>query len=140
MTLLEKVRYAEIYSFLFSPRRGTAAAELRTTLPRRSNRLASTACSPCRTRSVGRAGTGPRQVRSVLVEGASKQGQGQLFGRTTWNRIVNFSGPSELIGQLVPVRVTRSYRNSQLGSWLSKMVIVDICSICPKTPRQQAKH
>jgi len=59
-------------------------------------------------------------VRRVLVEGASKQGQGQLFGRTTWNRIVNFSGPSELIGQLVPVRVTRSYRNSQLGSWRFK--------------------
>ena len=55
------------------------------------------------------------QVRSVLVEGASKQGQGQLFGRTTWNRIVNFGGPPELVGQLVPVRVTKSYRNSQLG-------------------------
>jgi len=51
----------------------------------------------------------------VLVEGASKQGQGQLFGRTTWNRIVNFGGPPELVGQLVPVRVTKSYRNSQLG-------------------------
>jgi tRNA-2-methylthio-N6-dimethylallyladenosine synthase len=55
------------------------------------------------------------EVREVLVEGASRQGQGQLFGRTTWNRIVNFSGPLELVGQVVPVRVTKSYRNSQLG-------------------------
>jgi tRNA-2-methylthio-N6-dimethylallyladenosine synthase len=55
------------------------------------------------------------QVREVLVEGASKQGEGQLFGRTTWNRIVNFSGPPELIGQLAQVKVTRAYRNSQLG-------------------------
>jgi tRNA-2-methylthio-N6-dimethylallyladenosine synthase len=55
------------------------------------------------------------QVREVLVEGESKQGKGQLYGRTTWNRIVNFSGPPELVGQLVPVKVTKSYRNSQLG-------------------------
>jgi len=116
MTLLEKVRYAEIYSFLFSPRRGTAAAELPDDTPAqikqtRFDRMLALQNEISRQSWEQDLG----QVRSVLVEGASKQGQGQLFGRTTWNRIVNFSGPSELIGQLVPVRVTRSYRNSQLG-------------------------
>jgi len=116
MTLLEQVRYAEIYSFLFSPRRGTAAAELPDDTPAalkqaRFDRMLVLQNEISRQSWEQDLG----QVRSVLVEGASRQGQGQLFGRTTWNRIVNFSGPAELIGQLVPVRVTRSYRNSQLG-------------------------
>jgi tRNA-2-methylthio-N6-dimethylallyladenosine synthase len=116
MALLEEVRYAEIYSFLFSPRRGTAAADLTDTTPvavkqARFDRMLTLQNEITRQsweQDIG-------QVREVLVEGASKQGRGQLFGRTTWNRIVNFSGPHDLIGQLVPVRVTKSYRNSQLG-------------------------
>ena len=116
MFLLEQVRYAEIYSFLFSPRRGTAAAELSDVTPAKDKQarfdrmlvLQGNISEQAWAQDVG-------QVRSVLVEGESKRGRGQLFGRTTWNRIINFSGPAELIGQLVPVRVTRSFRNSQLG-------------------------
>jgi len=116
MDLLEEVRYAELYSFLFSPRRGTAAADLTDDTPakvkqERFDRMLARQHEISRQsweQDVG-------QVCEVLVEGASKQGKGQLFGRTTWNRIVNFSGPNELIGRVVPVRVTKSYRNSQLG-------------------------
>ena len=116
MELLAEVRYTELYSFLFSPRRGTAAADLADDTPapvkqERFDRMLALQHEISRQsweQDVG-------QVREVLVEGASKQGKGQLFGRTTWNRIVNFSGPPELIGRLVPVRVTKSYRNSQLG-------------------------
>jgi tRNA-2-methylthio-N6-dimethylallyladenosine synthase len=116
MDLLETVRYAEIYSFLFSPRRGTAAAELADDTPaavkqERFDRML--ALQSGISAQAWQADIG--QVREVLVEGESRQGQGQLFGRTTWNRIVNFSGPSELVGQVVPVKVTKSYRNSQLG-------------------------
>ena len=116
MTLLEEVHFAEIYSFLFSPRRGTAAAELPDATPaavkqERFDRMLLLQQEISKQAWAADVG----QVRAVLVEGASKQGAGQLFGRTTWNRIVNFSGPPELVGQLVPVKVTRSYRNSQLG-------------------------
>ena len=55
------------------------------------------------------------KVLEVLVEGESRMGEGQIFGRTTWNRIVNFSGPSELSGRIVPIKITKSYRNSLLG-------------------------
>lgn len=116
MTLLETVRYAEIYSFLFSPRRGTTAAMLADETPAavkqaRFDRML------VMQEQIGKQAWAPDvgEVREVLVEGESKQGQGQLFGRTTWNRIVNFTGPSELVGKLVPVRVIKSYRNSQLG-------------------------
>jgi tRNA-2-methylthio-N6-dimethylallyladenosine synthase len=49
------------------------------------------------------------------VEGESRQGDGQLFGRTTWNRIVNFAGDKSLVGRTVQVRIAASYKNSQLG-------------------------
>ena len=116
MALLEEVRYAEIYSFLFSPRRGTAAAELADDTPaavkqERFDRMLELQNEISRQSWAADVG----QVREVLVEGESRQGEGQLFGRTTWNRIVNFSGPPELVGQLVQVKVTKSYRNSQLG-------------------------
>jgi len=55
------------------------------------------------------------RVLPVLVEGSSRQGSGQLFGRTTWNRIVNFDGDAALIGHVVPVRLVRAFRNSHLG-------------------------
>jgi len=54
-------------------------------------------------------------VLPVLVEGPSKQGNGQLFGRSTWNRIVNFSGSPERIGQVIPVRITQVGSNSNIG-------------------------
>ena len=58
---------------------------------------------------------GAPQRLTVLVEGESRQGAGQLFGRSTWNRIVNFAGGPELIGQIIPVRIIKNFRNSQLG-------------------------
>ena len=55
------------------------------------------------------------QVLEVLVEGESRQGEGQMFGRTTWNRIVNFQGSTDLIGRTVPVKITKVFRNSHIG-------------------------
>ncbi len=116
MSLLEEVRYAEIYSFIYSPRRGTAAAEIVDTTPakdkqERFDRMLALQQEISRQTWEADVGT----VQEVLVEGESKLGEGQLFGRSTWNRIVNFSGPAELAGSLVPVRITRAYRNSLLG-------------------------
>jgi len=54
-------------------------------------------------------------VQKVLVEGRSKQGEGQLFGRSDANRVVNFSGSAELIGRTVLVKITKVMRNSHLG-------------------------
>ena len=116
LALLEQVRFAEIYSFIFSPRRGTTAAgmidktsaEIKQARFDRMLGLQSEISKNIWDQDVG-------TICDVLVEGTSKQGQGQLFGRTTWNRIVNFTGPTKLIGQSIPVEIVRSYRNSQLG-------------------------
>jgi tRNA-2-methylthio-N6-dimethylallyladenosine synthase len=124
MDLLEQVRYSDIYSFIFSPRQGTSAAELPDETPatvkqqrfERMLALQQEVSEQTWQQDVG-------QVCDVLVEGQSKQGEGQLFGRSTWNRIVNFSGPVELVGQVVPVKVTKVFRNSQLGEWCRDEVL-----------------
>jgi len=116
LDLLAEVRYADVFSFLYSRRPGTAAAELSDDLTAgirqdRFDRLLALQQVIGRATWQGDVG----RTLPVLVEGESRQGGGQLFGRTTWNRIVNFPGDKKLIGRVVPVRITASYRNSQLG-------------------------
>jgi len=116
LEIVESVRYADAYTFLYSKRPGTAAAEFEEALSpeakqARFDRLVALQHEISNTYWEGDVG----QVLPVLVEGESRQGAGQLFGRTTWNRIVNFSGGLELVGQVIPVRIVKNYRNSQLG-------------------------
>lgn len=116
LAVVEQVRYADAYTFLYSRRSGTAAAELDDPVPASEKQVwfdKLLAIQNEISRQIW-AGDVGRSVE-VLVEGESKQKGGQLFGRSSWNRIVNFSGPAELVGQLVPVKVTRSLRNSQVG-------------------------
>lgn len=116
MSLLEEVRFAEIYSFIYSPRRGTAAADLDDPLPAEVKQEQFDQMITLQqeiSRQVWESDVGT--VQEILVEGESKLGEGQLFGRNTWNRIVNFAGPEELAGTLVQVRISKAYRNSMLG-------------------------
>ena len=116
ISLLEEVRYVEIYSFIYSPRSGTVAADIVDDTPanvkqEHFNRML--ALQEEVSRQIWEADIGT--IQEVLVEGESKMGEGQLFGRSTWNRIVNFSGPTELAGRLVSVKITKAFRNSLLG-------------------------
>lgn len=116
MDLLKEARFAEIYSFIYSARPGTSAADLTDETPKavkqkRFDRMLALQEEI----TLGYHGRDVGQVLPLLVEGSSRQGNGQLFGRTTWNRIVNFDGGRDLIGQIVPVRLLRAYRNSHLG-------------------------
>jgi tRNA-2-methylthio-N6-dimethylallyladenosine synthase len=116
MDLLKEARFAEIYSFIYSARPGTSAADLADETPKavkqkRFDRMLALQEEI----TLGYHGRDVGQVLPLLVEGSSRQGNGQLFGRTTWNRIVNFDGGRDLIGQIVPVRLLRAYRNSHLG-------------------------
>jgi len=116
LAMVEQVRYADAFTFLYSPRSGTAAAELpddQSSVQKQERFERLCALQNRNSEEAWRADLG--KVLPVLVEGASKQGDGQLFGRTTWNRIVNFSGGQELIGQVVPVRIAKVFRNSNLG-------------------------
>ncbi len=116
MELIEEVGYDQSFSFLYSPRPGTPAAALPddTPLPVRKRRLgllqeriAAMAAA------VSEAMVGA--VERVLVCGPSKKTPGQICGRTENNRVVNFDGGLERVGEWADVEITRALPNSLQG-------------------------
>ena len=112
MKLIDEIGFDNSFSFIFSPRPGTPAANLSDDTPhevklRRLQQLQATINTSMARISDSRVGT----VQRVLVEGVSKRDSGELMGRTECNRVVNFAGAARLIGQLVDVRIaeTRTY-------------------------------
>ena len=112
MKLIDDIGFDNSFSFIFSPRPGTPAANLADDTPhevklRRLQHLQGVINASIRRISDSRLGT----VQRILVEGASKRDATELMGRTECNRVVNFVGQPRLIGQLVDVRITetRSY-------------------------------
>jgi tRNA-2-methylthio-N6-dimethylallyladenosine synthase len=112
MKLIEDVGFDNSFSFIFSPRPGTPAANLFDDTPhevklRRLQHLQAVINSNIARISESRVGS----LQRILVEGASKRDGAELMGRTECNRVVNFAGQPRLIGQMVQVRITetRSY-------------------------------
>ncbi len=112
MKLIDDIGFDNSFSFIFSPRPGTPAANLADDTThevklRRLQHLQGVINASIRRISDSRLGT----VQRILVKGASKRDATELMGRTECNRVVNFVGQSRLIGQLVDVRITetRSY-------------------------------
>ncbi len=112
MRLINEVGFDNSFSFIFSPRPGTPAANLADETPhevklRRLQHLQGVINDSMGRISQSRVGTRQR----ILVEGHSKRDAAELMGRTECNRVVNFVGSADLIGQLVEVKITetRSY-------------------------------
>jgi tRNA-2-methylthio-N6-dimethylallyladenosine synthase len=129
MKLIADIGYDSSFSFVFSPRPGTPAANLHDDTPQalklqRLQHLQATIEENVRRISASRMGT----VQRILVEGPSrnsgklgKAGNGaqELMGRTECNRIVNFDGGplgSRLIGQMLDVRITEALPHSLRGT------------------------
>ena len=116
MKLIDDVGYDNSFSFIFSPRPGTPAANLHDDTPhdvklKRLQHLQTVIDANIRRISEGRIGT----VQRILVEGASKRDAIELMGRTECNRVVNFKGPARLIGQMVDVNITQAMHYSLRG-------------------------
>ena len=119
MKLIEDVGFDASFSFIFSPRPGTPAANLPDDTPhevklRRLQELQAAVEVNVRRISESRVNT----VQSVLVEGPSRKDPSELMGRTACNRIVNFpagAGGARLVGQLVDVRITAALPHSLRG-------------------------
>jgi tRNA-2-methylthio-N6-dimethylallyladenosine synthase len=115
LTLMEEVGYADLFSFIYSVRPETKAAEYPDNISYREkqerlDRLQNLQRAMTLERNRSLVGT----CHEVLVEGLSKRGD-QLFGRTSGNRVVNFAGDAALIGSMVKVAITRAFQNSLLG-------------------------
>ena len=116
MKLIDDVGYDTSYSFLFSPRPGTPAAQLHDDTPQevklhRLQHLQAVIEDNVRRISASRVGT----LQRVLVEGPSRKDPSEMSGRTDCNRVANFKAPERLIGQMVDVRITEAYPHSLRG-------------------------
>ncbi len=119
MKLITDIGFDASFSFIFSPRPGTPAANLHDDTPhevklRRLQHLQATVEDNVRRIGESRVGT----VQRILVEGASRKSAAELMGRTECNRIVNFdAGPQgqRLVGQMIDVRITEALPHSLRG-------------------------
>jgi tRNA-2-methylthio-N6-dimethylallyladenosine synthase len=109
MRLIDEIGFDNSFSFIFSPRPGTPAANLADETPhevklRRLQHLQKVINDNILAISRARVGT----VQRILVEGTSKRDTTELMGRTECNRVVNFIGNPRLVGQLIDVRITET--------------------------------
>jgi tRNA-2-methylthio-N6-dimethylallyladenosine synthase len=119
MKLINDIGYDTSFSFVFSPRPGTPAANLADDTPydvklKRLQHLQATVEANARSISQRMVGS----VQRILVEGPSKKDPTELQGRTENNRVVNFaagSNPSRLVGQLIDVNIVQAFPYSLRG-------------------------
>ncbi|HWI80601.1 tRNA (N6-isopentenyl adenosine(37)-C2)-methylthiotransferase MiaB [Ramlibacter sp.] len=120
MKLIEDVGYDNSFSFIFSPRPGTPAANLRDDTPhevklKRLQQVQAAIDGNMRRISERRVGT----VQRILVEGPSRKNPQELAGRTECNRMVNFEGPAQLVGRMIDVRITATSSHALRGEALA---------------------
>jgi tRNA-2-methylthio-N6-dimethylallyladenosine synthase len=115
LEVVEEVRYDSAFTFIYSPRRGTEAADLPDQVPddvkhERLERLVDVVQRIAAERNATRVGG----VEEVLVEGPSRSDPALLRGRTRRNTTVNFAGPSAP-GELVDVVIDGSTSTTLRG-------------------------
>jgi tRNA-2-methylthio-N6-dimethylallyladenosine synthase len=116
MQLIDAIGFDASFSFIFSPRPGTPAAEMADDTPaelktQRLMRLQKRIEELAFAVSEAMVGT----VQKVLVEGRAKKNAHELAGRTANNRVVNFKGSERLIGGFVDVTITAALPHSLRG-------------------------
>jgi tRNA-2-methylthio-N6-dimethylallyladenosine synthase len=120
MALVNEMSYDTSFSFIYSPRPGTPAANLHDDTPRevklkRLQHLQATIEENVAKISQSMVGS----VERILVEGPSRKNPAELAGRTANNRVVNFPAPvashARLIGQMIDVQINHAYPHSLRG-------------------------
>jgi tRNA-2-methylthio-N6-dimethylallyladenosine synthase len=121
LDLVQEVGFQQAFCFKYSPRPQTTASSLPDQIPEgiKAQRLArlldfqDRITLAAHQRLVG-------QVQELLIEGASKRSVEELSGRLRTNQVVNFSGPRDLVGQLVSVEITEAHPHSLKGRWVAE--------------------
>jgi len=116
LRLIEEVNFDGAFSFVYSRRPGTPAADLSDDTPQelklqRLQRLQAQVEKQAATVSAGMVG----RIERVLIEGRAKKNPDELSGRTENNRVVNFAGQPRLIGGFADVRITGALPHSLRG-------------------------
>ncbi len=119
MSLVRQVRFDAAYTFIYSPRRGTRAAEMPdpVTAEEKSIRIQKLIeLQQAISAETLQAQVGRRET--LLVEGVSTRNAQTVGGRTSRGHMVNFEGGSELTGRFVEVEITSAGRNTLRGKMI----------------------
>ena len=124
LKLIEDVGFDASFSFVFSPRPGTPAANLQDDTPqalklKRLQQLQALLEVNVQRISASRVG----KTQTILVEGPSRKSAAELMGRTECNRIVNFDGgpaSDRLVGQMIDLEITQALPHSLRGAVLTR--------------------
>lgn len=115
LSLIEEVRYIDLFYFAYSPRPGTRAADFDDEVTREVKQRRLERLQGLQKRiTLEISGLYLGSVQSVLVEGEGKH-PGQLSGKADSGRTVNFNGEKNLIGGFADVRIIKVYQNSLVG-------------------------
>lgn len=123
LKLVQDVGFDKSYSFIYSRRPGTPAANITDNTPdsvkkERLQKLQHVLNMQTNKISNNMLNT----TQKILVTGMSKKDDSELTGRTENNRVVNFPGSSDLIGSVVDVKITEVFSNSLKGEMSEKTV------------------
>ncbi len=116
LTLMEDVKFDQVYSFAYSPRPNTAAEKLEDDIPR-AQKLDRLYYLQDRQNEIQKKLNGQwiGKTVEVLVDGRSQKDGKMLSGRTTNNKIVNFQQEKSSIGELTNVKITKATVHSLIG-------------------------
>ena len=116
LSLVQQVQFSNAFTFVYSPRRGTPAADLpQISAEVKKQRITTlVATQNAITKRLSEAYIGG--VFEVLVEDVASKKQGCVCGRTDSGRLVTFAGSADLIGQFVDVRIDASQSASLFGT------------------------
>ena len=120
LDLMEKVQFDDLFSFKYSPRKETRAAQFEDKVEEKVKQERLSILQEIQKEATLRKNQELEgRVEEVLVEGSSKQSTQDVTGRTRSNKIVNFGGNLDLVGKLVPVRIVKAYAHSLRGEIVS---------------------
>ena len=121
LTLIEEIKFDNLFSFMYSERPGIKALHLPARIGRNEKH---TRLSVVQERQRGITLSKNKvldgTIQEVLVEGPGKRGDDQLTGRTLGNKVVNFPARTNLKGQLVRVKIVKGLQNSLLGELVDR--------------------
>jgi tRNA-2-methylthio-N6-dimethylallyladenosine synthase len=133
LDLMGKVQFDDLFSFKYSPRKGTRAAQFQDKVEEEVKQKRLSVLQETQKEITFRKNQKLEdRVEEIFVEGQSKQSAQDVTGRTRSNKIVNFKGDLNLVGKLVPIKITKAYAHSLRGE-ITSAQDPSICNLRPLT-------
>ena len=110
LDVVEKVKFEQVFMFIYSKRVGTPAAKMKNQVPEevkhaRFNKLKQLVEKQITLDNQKYIGT----IQKIIVEGKSKNNENMLTGRTTTNKVVNFEGDESLTGKVIDIKIVSEH-------------------------------